>query len=138
MSNAASFVLFPLAERRFAVPAEQVAELALPGRLQTFPHSTAGLSGVLLRRGRIVPVCDIAPRLIGPKAPAGRFYLMAHVESRRDEWTAIPVTGECELAACEVAQPTAGSPAYVVGTLTRGEERIAVIDLQKLLSEEVH
>lgn len=138
MSTVASFVLFPLAERRFALPAEQVAELALPGRLQTFPHTTAELSGVLLRRGRIVPVCDIAPRLIGPKAPAGRFYLMAQVESRRDEWTAIPVTGECELVACEVAQRATGAPAYVVGTLTRGEEQVPVIDLQKLLSQEVH
>jgi chemotaxis signal transduction protein len=138
VSTVASFVLFPLAERRFALPAEQVAELALPGRLQTFPHTTPELSGVLLRRGRIVPVCDIAPRLIGPKAPAGRFYLMAHVEPRRDEWTAIPVTGECELAACEMARPTTGSPAYVVGTLTRGEEQVPVIDLHKLLSQEVH
>ena len=138
MNTVASFVLFPLAERRFAVPAEQVAELALPGRLQTFPHTTSELSGVLLRRGRIVPVCDIAPRLIGPKAPAGRFYLMAHVEPRREEWTAIPVTGECELAACAMAQPITGSPAYVVGTLRRGEEQVPVIDLQKLLSQEVH
>lgn len=137
MSTVASFVLFPLADRRFALPAEQVAELALPGRLQTFPHTTPELSGVLLRRGRIVPVCDIAPRLIGPKAPAGRFYLMAHMESRGDEWTAIPVTGECELAACEVVQPVPGSPAYIVGMLTRGEEQVPVIDLHNLLSQEV-
>ena len=35
--NERRFVLFPLGEKRFALPAETVAELAQPDRLQTFP-----------------------------------------------------------------------------------------------------
>jgi chemotaxis signal transduction protein len=133
-----SFVLFPLGERRFAFHAEQVAELALPGRLQQFPHTTASLSGVLLRRGRIVPVCDIAPMLIGPEAPPRKFYLIAQPQGTTGEWTAIPVTGECELAACEAARPASGTPEYVSAVVTRGDELVPVIDLEKLIGQEVH
>jgi chemotaxis signal transduction protein len=138
MSALASFVLFPIGERRFALRAEHVAELALPGRLQQFPQTTPLLCGVLLRRGRIVPVRDVAPLLIGPNAPARRFYLMAHTEADPTEWTAIPVTGECELASCAVEHPSHGAPAYVTGVLTRGEELVPVLDLQKLIAQEVH
>ena len=138
MSGAASFVLFPLGDRRFALRAEQVAELALPGRLQEFPHTTPMLSGVIVRRGRIVPVCDIAPLLVGPKPPARRFYLMAHPEKNKNEWTAIPVTGECELVAGNAESPEKNAPDYVTGVLARGDERIAVVDLEKLIGREVH
>ena len=89
-----SYVLFPLGAKRFAFPAEIVTELAKPGRLQSFPHRTPMLTGVLARRGRIIPVCDVAPALIGLDAPARRFYLIATRQcARRREWTAIPVTG---------------------------------------------
>jgi chemotaxis signal transduction protein len=138
MSGQGSFVLFPLGDRRFALRADEVAELARPGKLQEFPHTTPMLSGVLLRRGRIVPVCDIAPLLVGPNAPARRFYLMAHPEKNKEEWTAIPVTGECELVAGNAERPEKTAPSYVTGTLTRGTEQIAVIDLEKLTSREVH
>ena len=101
-----SFVLFPLGSKRFALPAGKVTELAKPDRLQTFPHCTPLLTGVLTRRGRIIPVCDIAQALIGSHTPPGKFYLIANCQfEKRLEWTAIPVTGECELANGELPQP---------------------------------
>jgi hypothetical protein len=124
----ASFVLFPLGEKRFALPSEVVAELARPGKLQTFPHTTPLVAGVLVRRGRVVPVCDVAPVLIGPEAPAGKFYLIA---SRRfatgREWTAIPVTGECELLSGEMLPPAGRTKAAA-------HEIIEVLDLEKLIA----
>ena len=138
MSASASFVLFPLGDRRFALPAEQVAELALPGNLQEFPHTTPLLTGVLVRRGRIVPVCDIAPLLVGKNAPARRFYLMTYTSANAGDWTAVPVTGECELAACDDVRVSAGSPDYITAFISRGDEQISVIDLQKLVAREVH
>lgn len=137
MSASASFVLFPLGDRRFAFHAEEVAELALPGNLQEFPHTTPLLTGVLVRRGRIVPVCDIAPLLVGKGAPARRFYLMTYASASAKDWTAVPVTGECELAVCEQVQSANGSPEYVTATIARGDERISVIDLKKLIAREV-
>ena len=131
--TAGSFVLFPLGRKRFALPSDTVTELARPDELQSFPHTTRLLAGVLLRRGRIVPVCDIAPVLVGPDAPARKFYLIAsRTFGKAQEWTAIPVTGECELTVAD-PRPRAGKlPGYVTGLLSLGNEIIEVLDLDKL------
>jgi chemotaxis signal transduction protein len=140
-----SFVLFPLGKKRFALPSEIVAELARPDRLQAFPSTTPLLTGVLVRRGRIVPVCDVAPVLIGPNPPTRKFYLIA---TRRfgaaTEWTAIPVTGECELASTEMLPPTGRLPEYVTGLLSietppkpgvpASHDIVEVVDLEKLIA----
>ncbi len=132
-----SYVLFPMGEKRFAVPAEVVAELARPDHLQTFPHRTPLLAGVLVRRGRIVPVCDVAQILLGPEAPPRKFFLIANCRTGSgQEWTAVPVTGECELASLEPQQAVEGAPAYVTGAVTVGAESVAVVDLEKLMSPE--
>jgi len=132
-----SFVLFPLGERRFALPAEIVTELARPGRLQSFPHRTPLMLGVLARRGRIVPVFDIARLLVGPDAPSGRFYLIANrqFESGRES-TAIPVTGECALVTCVPDGPASDSPEYVSGVLSLDGENVEVVDLERLIAPE--
>ncbi len=139
-----SFVLFPLGKRRFALPAESVAELARPDRLQTFPHATPLLVGVLVRRGHIVPVCDIAELLVGPNAPVRKFYLIANrtfVDSQTEpprktvEWTAVPVTGECELISARVLPAAAHMPDYVTGLLQVGGEIVEIVELEKLISE---
>src|SRR5204863_9717218 len=90
-----AFVLFPIGKRRFALPASTVTELARPDKLQSFPHTTPLLTGVLVRRGHIVPVCDVAQVLIGPDAPPRKFYLIATREfvNRASDWTALRVPG---------------------------------------------
>jgi chemotaxis signal transduction protein len=133
MSTPNSYVLFPLGESRFAVLAQQVSELALPGRLQQFPHTTPMLAGVLVRRGRIVPVRDIAPLLVGPDAPARRFYLIAKDET--GESTAIPVSGECELVSATAEPRDRHSARYISGTLRRDDRDIPLVDLTKLFAE---
>ena len=131
------FVLFPLGKKRFALPAETVTELARPDQVQNFPHTSPLLAGVLVRRGRIVPVCDIAPVLVGPNAPKRRFYLIATRQfGRVPEWTAVPVSGECELTKCEVVAPTGRLPHYVIGLLSLEDEIIEVVDLEKLANGE--
>ena len=132
-----SFVLFPLGNKRFALPAGKVTELAKPDRLQTFPHCTPLLTGVLTRRGRIIPVCDVAQALMGPNTPPRKFYLIANRQfETRQEWTAIPVTGECELASGEPLQAGGKLPEYVTGLLSLDHETIEVLDLEKLIAME--
>jgi chemotaxis signal transduction protein len=132
----ARFVLFPLGEKRFALPAESVAELARPDLQQSFPHTTPLMTGVLVRRGTIVPVCDVAQVLVA-NAPARKFYLIAARKiGRTAELTALPVTGECELAAADVLSPTMGLPGYVVGLLSLADEIVELIDLEKLVGAE--
>ncbi len=128
-----SFVLFPLGKKRFALPASQVTELARPDRVQAFPHTTKLLTGVVVRRKHIVPVCDIAQVLIGPNAPARKFYLIATRKfGSASEWTAIPVSGECELSNAEMIPPTGKLPRYVTGLLSLDNEIVEVISLETL------
>ena len=137
LQSESRYVLFPLGTKRFALPAEQVTELAQPDVLQTFPHSTQLLAGVLVRRGRIVPVLDVAQVLIGPDAPARKFYLIATRQcAGGNEWTAVPVTGECELKKWEMIAPQMSLPKYVLGILALPDETIEVIDLNKLATTE--
>src|SRR5260370_18961288 len=92
-----SIVLLRLGERRFAVSANQIAELVAPSRVFRFPHRTSRLEGVILRRGRIVPVCDVSEMLVGKRLSSRRFYLIAvRNYGPQPEWIAIPVTGACE------------------------------------------
>ena len=132
--DTASYVLFPLGKKRFALPAECVTELARPDHLHTFPHTTPLLTGVLVRRGHIIPVCDVAQVLIGPDAPARKFYLIAtrHFEGTKAEWTAIPVTGECELTNAEARPRTTALPDYVTGLLSLQDEIVEVVSLEKM------
>jgi chemotaxis signal transduction protein len=125
-----SFVLLQIGHRRVALPAALIAELAPPVRLHTFPHATPLLAGVIVRRGRVVPVIDTEPILGGKSPLSHRFYLIAHRQvGNADELGAIPVNGECELASGEMQPPAMDRPAYVAGTLSVGEESLDVLNL---------
>jgi chemotaxis signal transduction protein len=92
---------------------------------------------VLIRRGHIVPVCDVAPVLVGPDAPARKFFLIATRKfAGASEWTAIPVTGECELATTELLPPAGKLPKYVIGLLSFANEIVEVIELERLIGTE--
>lgn len=126
-----SFVLLQIGHRRIALPAAQVAELAPPVRLHAFPHRTPLLAGVIVRRGRIVPVIDTEPVLGGKSPLSHRFYLIANrTIGGASELGAIPVNGECELVSGDMQPPAMDRPAYVAGTLTVGEESVDVLNLE--------
>jgi len=133
MNQERQFVLFPIGSKRFALPAAQVTELARPDKLQSFPHTTPLHTGVLVRRSHMVPVLDVAQVLIGPNAPTRKFYLIATRKiGRFEEWTAVPVTGECELKRMEMRPSTAKLPSYVSGLLSFDDEIIQVVDLDRI------
>lgn len=128
-----SFVLLRLGERRFAVVADDAAELVAPSRVFRFPHKTSKVEGVILRRGRIVPVCDIAEKLVGKYLTSRRFYLIAlRRYGQRTEWVAIPVTGECELISAELTAASASDEPHVAGWLSHGGDVIEVLSLDAL------
>ena len=128
-----SFVLLRLAERRFAVLANQIAELVAPSRVFRFPHRTPGIEGVILRRGRIVPVCDVAESLLGKKLTSRRFYLIAvRHYAAQNEWVAVPVTGECELISSEMSAPSGTDAPHVAGWLSHEGDVIEVLNLDAL------
>src|SRR5437667_434785 len=128
-----SFVLLRLGERRFAVSANQIAELVAPSRVFRFPHHTPRLEGVILRRGRIVPVCDVSEALIGKRLTSRRFYLIAvRNYGTQREWIAIPVTGECELINAEMMAAVESDALHVGGWLSHDGDVIEVLNLDTL------
>jgi chemotaxis signal transduction protein len=133
-----SWVLLHVGNRRFALPAESVMELAPPVRLHNFPHTSKLIAGVIVRRGRIVPVYDVAPVLCGRESSVHRFYLIAErafgPAGEANEPSAIPVNGECELANGEMQPRDENAPPYFAGTLAIENENIVVLDLQKLVT----
>jgi chemotaxis signal transduction protein len=136
VNETSQFVLFPIGRKRYALPAEQVTELARRDYVHEFPSNTRLVNGVLLRRGEVIPVFDVAQVLVGDDAPTRKFYLIAkrrfeYVEER----TAIPVSGDCELTSSELLPPTGKLAEYVSGLLSLEREIVEVIDLEKLAPE---
>jgi chemotaxis signal transduction protein len=130
-----SFVLLQVGSRRFALPASQVAELAPPLKIHMFPHTSDIVSGVIIRRSRIVPVYDASSVLIGRSSSLHRFYLIARREfGKTSELSAIPVDGDCELVSAEMHPRHPEQPVYVVGCIPVGEEFVDVVDFEALLS----
>lgn len=136
-----SFVLVPLGSRRIAFAAESVIELSAPEKVQNFPHATPWICGVIVRRNRVVPVCDVGKLFGGEPLWPSRFYLIAEwQEAGVRDWCAIPVAGECELASAEGVLPVGpidpqiGPRApFVSGLLPSRGEEIEVVDLAKLI-----
>lgn len=130
----ASFVVLQIGNRRFALPADTVVELAPPVRLHKFPHTTPLVAGVIVRRGRIVPVYDAASVLIDRSLSAQRFYLIARRRfGNAVEFAAIPLNGECELASGEVAAPRNEAPSWVTGTVSFNGESAEILDFSTLV-----
>jgi chemotaxis signal transduction protein len=128
-----SVVLLRLGDRRFAVAATEIAELVSPSWLFKFPHLTPKVEGVILRRGRIVPVCEVAEQLLGKKISARRFYLIVvRHYGRQNEWVAIPVTGECELINVEITAASASDAPHIAGWISHDGNVIEVLDVSAL------
>jgi len=129
-----SCVLLRLGDRRYALPADQVAELAAPSRVFRFAHRTPEIDGVILRRGRVVPVCDVAQHLSGKRLTTRRFYLIAarrHGQSM--DWIAIPVSGQCELIQADLTPAGESDSPHVAGWLSHAGEVIEVLNLNALM-----
>jgi chemotaxis signal transduction protein len=129
-----SFVVFQVGMRRVALPRDSVAELIASPVLFSFPHTTPLVTGVALRRGRILPVLDLGPSLLGEASSAARFFLV--VERRifnRPERCAVPVHGECELVTGIMLPPVSGEE-FVSGSLELNGKRIDVLDLEKAIA----
>ncbi|HEY1422328.1 MAG TPA: chemotaxis protein CheW [Candidatus Acidoferrum sp.] len=128
-----SFVLLRIGERRFALPASQVAELVAPSRVFRFPHTSPALEGVILRRGRMIAVCDIAEQLNGKKLDTRRFNLLATRKyGSQQDWIAIPVSGECELINADMIEASSSDSPHVDGWLSHAGEVIEVLRLSAL------
>jgi chemotaxis signal transduction protein len=133
-TNVESYILLKVGEARFAVPATQVAELVAADRQHKFPHLTPWLGGVLVCRGRIVPVVEISRVLPGITGSDWRFYLLGRWKrGDSEEWIALPANGTCELFQAVPFPVNERRSGCVSGVLWIGEETVDVLDLQKMM-----
>ncbi len=131
---ASSFVVFQAGNRRVAFPRESVRELIASPVLHTFPHTTPRLAGVVLRRGRILPVLQFGPGVDGPPASSARFFVVLERNiSDIPERCAIPIQGECELVSGNMISATEQS-GVAMGYLDHDGEPIEVLDLEKAIA----
>src|SRR5258708_28632488 len=92
------------------------------------------ISGVVLRRGRILPVLDLGPAVCGAPSRSTRFFLVVerHI-SGAIEKCAIPVQGACELVS-GIMFPHTDSVDFVAGRLDFNGEIIDVLYLVKAIA----
>jgi chemotaxis signal transduction protein len=122
------FVTFPLGEERYALDSNQVKELLMPSRVYSFPHTMRSLEGVLMRRGTVIPVCDLSGIFGRGTRPSVYVVALCGGES-----VAIPVSGDCELVQGE----RLGVPeevTFAAGLLRTGGKTVPLLDLDRVVS----
>jgi chemotaxis signal transduction protein len=132
IASGQSFVVFPLGDRRFALPTVDVVELSRNGRAQKFPHTSAALEGVLVRRGEVLPVWDLAKTLLGCQSAIWKMWLVTRCNFSGEELTAIPVSGECQMVHAQTLLPAEGAAGHVLGVLMVENQPVEVLDLRGL------
>ena len=130
--NFQSYVVFPLGDRRFALPTADVVELSRYGQVQEFPHTSPELDGVLVRRGQILPVWNLARTLDDCMEVAPKIWLITKCNFTGDELTAIPVSGECQMFQAQSQLESSETPSRALGILMMDDQAIEVLDLKRL------
>ena len=129
-----SFVVLQVGTRRIALPRERVAELIASPQLFTFPHTTPLIAGVVMRRGRILPVLDLGPGVFGAQVHSTRFFLVVERSiSGAVEKCAIPVQGACELVSGMMV-PGRDPDGFAAGHLDLNGEQVDVLDLEMAIA----
>lgn len=133
-TDAGSFVVAQVGDRRIALPREIVSELIGSPIVHSFPHTTPLLTGVVIRRGLIVPVLDLGPGVFGRPSPPGRSFLVVRREiGGLTDYCAIPVQGECQIVS-DILQPCEDDEGCAIGILDVNGERIQVLNLERTIA----
>lgn len=136
MTSEEKFVVFPAGALHCAVPAACVAELTLPNEVFSFPHTSRKILGVILRRGKVIPLYDLAGLLKLPEFTPAHYHLIAvRHTAEATELAAIAVSGECDLVSADVLPAKHPAPG-VVGELIWDGRSYELLDLDKLIAAE--
>jgi chemotaxis signal transduction protein len=137
MNDTTRFVTFPLGEERYALDSNQVKELVMPSQVYSFPHTMQSLEGVLVRRGAVIPVCDL--RSAFGQGHERNLYVVARCNyAGRASTVAIPVSGDCELVQGERDATPDTTPqqavTFVAGLLRTGGRTVPLLDLDQVVA----
>jgi purine-binding chemotaxis protein CheW len=125
------YVRLQVGSEAYAVPVEQVSEVAALGPVRPVPGSGPELVGVCNLRGQIIPVADLALLLgVARVAPPGCL-LVTDVAGRRAGFAIDGVS-----AVGELADPADDAPSeLLVGAALAGDRLIGVLDVPRVLDK---
>ncbi len=132
MSDTTRFVTFPLGAQCYALDSSQVKELIMPSRVYSFPHTMQSLEGVLVRNGKVIPVCDLTPAF-GHGAERNLYLIAQCNYAGRSETVAIPVSGDCALVQGERSDAPE-KVTFVAGLLHTGGRTVPLLDLDQIVA----
>ncbi len=132
MNDTTRFVTFPMGDERYALDSSQVKELVMPSRVYSFPHAMHSLEGVLVRRGTVIPVCDLRGAF-GHGAERNLYVIARCNYAGRAETVAIPVSGDCQLVQGERGEAP-GEVTFVAGLLHTGGRTVPMLDLDQVVA----
>ncbi len=129
------FLTFRLGEQSYALPIEQVVEVAAMVELTTIAGAPPALLGAANRRGSVLPVLDLRPVFSQPAAPVddSTLFVVAALGGRQ----AGLVVDEVYQVAYFDPQQVAASPLseqHIDGILTHRDQLVQIIALPALLA----
>ncbi len=130
-------VVFPLARERYAVDLAGVAEVVALRGLAPLPGAPAPVLGIVLHRGRLVPVVDLRKLLGGGEAAVPEVGWLV-VVGAGDAWVGLLADGGVEVARVPsrgLAPPLArgGSVEPLLRGLTK--DAVTVVDVEALMAD---
>jgi purine-binding chemotaxis protein CheW len=126
------YVLFTLAEQKFALSLADVREIVRLGGLERLPGTRPPLAGIIVLRGNPLPILDVRPA--GAASDAGDVLVMDFA----GDPVGIAVDGVISVvpdsALPEAEEPPAKTlPGYVVGIRRSASGPVMLVDLERLL-----
>lgn len=137
------YLSFPLGSERFAIEILRVQEIRALTAITPIPNAPPHIRGVINLRGTIVPVLDLRLRFGLSTSADPRFAIILVISShdRIVGLIADAVPKVLTAALDEVAPPPAFGQhvdtSFISGVLTRSNELIILLDLQRLLVAEL-
>ena len=133
----AQLVVFQIEDRRLALTSDSVLELVRAVAVTALPGAPIGVDGVIDRRGTLVPVFDLRPRLALPSVPVRaseqfiicEVALVGTIALRTDR--VLELRADCDLAAL----PAGSSSDPIARSLLRLPDGVVVVcDLGAVLT----
>jgi purine-binding chemotaxis protein CheW len=127
---------FRLADSPYAIPVERVREIVRLREITPMPRVPRAVLGVIALRGEIVQVVDLRMRLGLSTAEPGRASRVIVLHGDDDRVTGVLVDAVQEVLRVmedAIRPASAGENAAVSELVTRGEEFVSIIDLDRVL-----
>jgi len=135
-----SYILFKLGETTFAVASAIVQELELVEDITPVPNAASYVEGIVLVRGRVVPVINLRARFGMPRIPWDQQarIIVLDIKGRKVGLLVDAAREFLEISGEDVQPPpntvSGVSTQLLEGVAVLGDRLVLILDIEKLLS----